>query len=71
MEESDEHFAWKAALVIMGVFSIIALGFRGLALWGVSGYTFFTPEFEVSLVYIPTIVLLVGWRVQRPSSVKA
>ncbi len=54
--ESDEHEAWKAAFLIMLFFSLLSLTLRLLF-----GRAFFTLEFEISLVHIPTVLLLSVW----------
>ena len=57
---NDEHFAWRAAFAIMALFSALALVARVLGLLGFGVTPFFSDEFTVSLVYIPTLVLFVG-----------
>ena len=52
-QDGDEHAAWKAAFLTMFFFSVLALVLRFLI-----NRAFFTPEFEVSLVYLPTVLLL-------------
>jgi hypothetical protein len=56
---SDEEFAWKAALGIMLFFS-----FSTVVLW-VLGLFPFQPVFAFALIGIPTLVLFVGWLVDR------
>lgn len=55
VSSGDESFAWKAAFLVMLVFSLLAIGLR------LFERAFFSPEFEVSLVYVPTAVLFAVW----------
>ena len=55
-QDSDEHGAWKTAFLIMFLLSLLALALRFLF-----NKAFFTPEFEISLVYLPTTILLAVW----------
>ncbi|HZY95261.1 MAG TPA: hypothetical protein VFE98_10485 [Candidatus Bathyarchaeia archaeon] len=49
---SDEAFSWTTAFVIMILFSILGVVTRIL------GVDPFTLEFEASILYLPTIVLV-------------
>ena len=55
VNSSDESFAWKSAFLVMLLLSLLAIGLRLLE------QAFFSPEFEVSLVYVPTGVLFAVW----------
>ena len=55
VNSSDESFAWKSASLVMLLLSFLAIGLRLLE------RAFFSPEFEVSLVYVPTAVLFAVW----------
>ena len=59
--ESDERFAWKAALGVMLFFSILTVLLRLLGIFP------FQDVFALALVGIPTVVLLVGWLKWKPS----
>jgi len=50
--EKAESFSWNAATVIMLLFSLLALTMTVL------GMNPFTLLFNVSLVYLPTVILL-------------
>jgi hypothetical protein len=50
--DKDETFSWKAATVIMLLFSLFALTMTLL------GMNPFTLLFNVALVYLPTVILL-------------
>jgi len=50
--DRDETFSWKAATVIMLLFSLFALTMTVL------GMNPFTLLFNVALVYLPTVILL-------------
>ncbi len=50
--DRDETFSWKAATVIMLLFSLFALTMTLL------GMNPFTLLFNVALVYLPTVILL-------------
>jgi len=60
--ESDERFAWKAALGVMIFISIVTAILRLLGAFP------FQDVFAVALVGIPTVVLLVGWLKWKPST---
>ncbi len=66
--ESDEHFAWNAALVIMALLSLLVIVAMVLRWSGFGVVLFFSDEFVVSLVYIPTLVLVLGWLAERRES---
>jgi len=62
--DTDETFSWKAATVIMLLFSLFALTMSLLAM------NPFTLLFNVALVYFPTVILLgsaIFERTTRPS----
>ncbi len=50
--DKDETFSWKAATVIMLLFSLFALTMTLL------GMNPFTLLFNAALVYLPTVILL-------------
>jgi hypothetical protein len=50
--DKDETFSWKAATIIMLLFSLFALTMTLL------GMNPFTLLFNVALVYFPTVILL-------------
>ncbi len=50
--DKDETFSWKAATIIMLLFSLFALTMTLL------GMNPFTLLFNVALVYLPTVILL-------------
>jgi len=50
--DKDEAFSWKAATVIMLLFSLFALTMMVL------GMNPFTLLFNATLVYLPTVILL-------------
>ena len=50
--DKDETFSWKAATVIMLLFSLFAVTMTLL------GMNPFTLLFNVALVYLPTVILL-------------
>ena len=50
--DRDETFSWRAATVIMLLFSLFALTMTVL------GMNPFTLLFNVALVYLPTVILL-------------
>jgi hypothetical protein len=54
--DADEHYSLKAASTVMLLLSLLSLGLR----FGLSR-PFFSPEFEASLVYVPTVVLSAAW----------
>ncbi len=56
---SDETLSWATALVIMILFSILGLVIRVL------GLDPFTLEFEASILYLPTVVILAVATVTR------
>ncbi len=58
--ESDERFAWRAALGVMIFFSIVTTTLRFLGVFP------FQDVFALALVGIPTVVLLVGWLKWKP-----
>ena len=57
--DKDETFSWKAATVIMLLFSLFALTMTLL------GMNPFTLLFNVALVYLPTAILLGSTYVER------
>jgi hypothetical protein len=62
--DKDEAFSWRAATVIMLLFSLFALTMSVL------GMNPFTLLFNVALVYLPTVILLgsaVVGRTKQPS----
>lgn len=58
--ETDEPFALKASLIVMIIVAVTMLALRFLI-----NRPIFTPEFEASLVYVPTLVLLGAWYSER------
>ncbi len=67
--DHDETFSWRAAFVIMGLVSLLAVIMRFL------GKDLFTLEFEGSILFLPTVLLLVAilyeWLSMRSSATKA
>jgi len=55
--DADERYSLKAASTVMLIVSVLSLGLRF-----VLNRPFFPSwEFEGSLVYVPTVVLLAAW----------
>ncbi len=67
--DHDETFSWRAAFVIMGLVSLLAVIMRLL------GKDLFTLEFESSILFLPTVLLLVAilyeWLSKGSSATKA
>jgi hypothetical protein len=57
--DKDETFSWNAATIIMLLFSLFALTMTLLAM------NPFTLLFNVSLVYLPTVILLGSEIIER------
>jgi hypothetical protein len=57
--DKDETFSWNAATIIMLLFSLFALTMTLLAM------NPFTLLFNVSLVYLPTVILLGSAIIER------
>jgi hypothetical protein len=57
--DRDETFSWNAATIIMLLFSLFALTMTLLAM------NPFTLLFNVSLVYLPTVILLGSAIIER------
>ena len=57
----EERSAWRVALLIMLFFSVLVSSLEILNFVGVTQFPLFTVEFLLSIVYIPTAVLAVGW----------
>jgi len=52
-------------------FSVLAALLEGLNFFGVTQFPLFTLEFLLSIVYIPTCVLAVGWAYSRAKETTA
>jgi hypothetical protein len=57
--DRDEAFSWKAATIIMLLFSLLAVTMTLL------GMNPFTLLFNIALVYIPTVILLGSTVIER------
>jgi len=68
---AEERSAWRTSFLIMLFFSVLAALLEGLNFFGVTQFPLFTLEFLLSIVYIPTCVLAVGWAYSRAKETTA